>query len=319
MTQFAREIQQYLLTSHAGCRYWPWPLREMQDSLNTNAKSPRTCTSGAIFPYNNSKALIRNASSAYADSAANRRILSARLASCRKGRYTPMLLSLLGFAAANLLYLVLHVTNSGSFPRPLTAEEERRYLELFKNGDLEAKNVLIEHNLRLVAHIIKKYYSNARDQDDLISIGTIGLIKAVSTFKSDKGTRLATYAAKCVENEILMYFRNQKKTAQDVCMNDSIDTDKDGNQLTLVDVVSCDDTVLDDVDLKIKSDYLHQFIKTSLDERERLIIQMRYGIDGHLPKTQREVAEKLNISRSYVSRIEKKALDELRTMFAKYN
>jgi RNA polymerase sigma factor, sigma-70 family len=114
-----------------------------------------------------------------------------------------MLLSLLGFAAANLLYLVLHVTNSGSFPRPLTAEEERRYLELFKNGDMEAKNVLIEHNLRLVAHIIKKYYSNARDQDDLISIGTIGLIKAVSTFKSDKGTRLATYAAKCVENAIL--------------------------------------------------------------------------------------------------------------------
>jgi RNA polymerase sigma factor, sigma-70 family len=116
-----------------------------------------------------------------------------------------------------------------------------------------------------------------------------------------------------------MYFRNQKKTAQDVYMNDSIDTDKDGNQLTLVDVVSCDDTVLDDVDLKIKSDYLHKFIKTTLDERERLIIQMRYGIDGHLPKTQREVAEKLNISRSYVSRIEKKALDELRTMFAKYN
>jgi RNA polymerase sporulation-specific sigma factor len=230
-----------------------------------------------------------------------------------------MLLSLLGLTAVNLLYLVLHVTNSGSFPKPLSAAEERHYLELFKNGDMAAKNVLIEHNLRLVAHIIKKYYSNARDQDDLISIGTIGLIKAVSTFDSDKGTRLATYAARCIENEVLMYFRNQKKTAQDVYMNDPIDTDKDGNQLTLVDVVSCDDTVLEDVDLKMKSECLHKYIKTVLDGREQIIIQMRYGIDGYLPKTQREVAEKLNISRSYVSRIEKKALDELRTMFAKYN
>jgi RNA polymerase sporulation-specific sigma factor len=226
-----------------------------------------------------------------------------------------MMFSLLGLTAANLIYLILHVTNSGSFPRPLTATEERHYLDLFKAGDLTAKNVLIEHNLRLVAHIIKKYYSNARDQDDLISIGTIGLIKAVSTFDSDKGTRLATYAARCIENEILMYFRNQKKTAQDVYISDPIDTDKDGNQLTLNDVICCDDTILDDVDLKMKSERLHHYIKTTLDGRERLIIEMRYGIDGVTPKTQREVAKILKISRSYVSRIEKKALLELRELF----
>lgn len=226
-----------------------------------------------------------------------------------------MLLSLLGLTCANLLYLALHVTNSGSFPRPLTAAEERRYLDALRKGDPEAKNVLIEHNLRLVAHIIKKYYSNARDQDDLISIGTIGLIKAVSTFDSDKGTRLATYAARCIENEILMYFRNQKKTAQDVYINDPIDTDKDGNQLTLMDVVSCEDTILEDVDLKLKSERLRRYISTSLHGRERTIIEMRYGLDGRTPKTQREVARALNISRSYVSRIEKKALGELREMF----
>lgn len=228
-----------------------------------------------------------------------------------------MLLELLGIAAANVVSFVLHVTNSGSFPRPLSAAEERRYLEAYKNGDNDAKNVLIEHNLRLVAHIIKKYYSNARDQDDLISIGTIGLIKAVTTFDVDKGTRLATYAARCIENEVLMWFRNQKKTAQDVSISDPIDTDKDGNQLTLMDVVSCDDTVIDDVDLKIKTEALYKYIKTVLSGRERLIIQMRYGIDGYTPKTQREVAQKLKISRSYVSRIEKKALGELREMFTK--
>lgn len=227
-----------------------------------------------------------------------------------------MLFSSIGVTAVNLLFFILHVTNSGSFPRPLTAAEEKKYLEQLKNGDEQARNILIEHNLRLVAHIIKKYYSNARDQDDLISIGTIGLIKAVSTFDSNKGTRLATYAARCIENEILMYFRNQKKSAQDVYISDPIDTDKDGNQLTLMDVVSCDDTVLDDVDFKMKSEKLHKYIKSALGERERLIIEMRYGINGYTPKTQREVAEKLKISRSYVSRIEKKALGELRAMFS---
>ena len=226
-----------------------------------------------------------------------------------------MLFTALGFTAANLLYLVLHVTNSGSFPRPLSLTEERHYLDLLKQGDKEARNVLIERNLRLVAHIIKKYYSNARDQDDLISIGTIGLIKAVSTFDGDKGTRLATYAARCIENEILMYFRNQKKSAQDVYINDPIDTDKDGNQLTLMDVVSSDDTILDDVDLKMKAEKLHRYIQESLGGRERTIIELRYGIHGHKPKTQREVAKALGISRSYVSRIEKKTLMDLRALF----
>jgi len=213
-----------------------------------------------------------------------------------------MFFTIFGFTAANLLYLILHVTNSGSFPIPLSTIEERHYLELLKAGDAAAKNVLIERNLRLVAHIIKKYYSNAKDQDDLISIGTIGLIKAVSTFDMDKGTRLATYAARCVENEILMYFRNQKKSAQDVYISEPIDTDKDGNQLTLMDVVSCEDTILDDVDLKMKSEKLFEYIKSALDTRERTIIELRYGIEGHKPKTQREVAVTLNISRSYVYR-----------------
>lgn len=220
-----------------------------------------------------------------------------------------------GLAAANILYLILHVTNSGSFPRPLSASEERHYLALLKTGDQSARDILIERNLRLVAHIIKKYYSNAKDQDDLISIGTIGLIKAVSTFDGDKGTRLATYAARCIENEILMYFRNQKKSAQDMYISDPIDTDKDGNQLTLMDVVSCDDTISDDVDLKMKAEKLRLYIKNALNTRERTIIEMRYGIDGLKPKTQREVAKLLGISRSYVSRIEKKALLDLRNQF----
>lgn len=226
-----------------------------------------------------------------------------------------MLISLLGYTASNLLFLILHVTNTGSFPKPLSAAEERHYLALLKAGDASAKNVLIERNLRLVAHIIKKYYSNARDQDDLISIGTIGLIKAVSTFDNEKGTRLATYAARCIENEILMYFRNQKKSSQDVYISDPIDTDKDGNQLTLMDVVSTDDTILDDVDLQMKAEKLRRYIATSLGERERVIIELRYGLDGRRPRTQREVAKQLGISRSYVSRIEKKALLDLRAMF----
>lgn len=211
-----------------------------------------------------------------------------------------MFFSAIGFTAANLLFFILHVTNSGSFPRPLSATEERHYLALLKTGDSNARNILIERNLRLVAHIIKKYYSNAKDQDDLISIGTIGLIKAVSTFDGEKGTRLATYAARCIENEILMYFRNQKKSSQDVYISDPIDTDKDGNQLTLMDVVSTDDTILEDVDLKIKAERLHHYIKTALGGRERMIIELRYGVNGNRPRTQREVAKILGISRSYV-------------------
>ena len=217
----------------------------------------------------------------------------------------------------NLIYFALHVTGSGSFPRPLTAKEERECLEAIAAGDPDAKAKLIEHNLRLVAHIIKKYYSAFKDQDDLISIGTIGLIKAVSTFKSEKGTRFATYASRCIENEVLMHFRNKKKSAQDVYISDPIDTDKDGNSLTLQDIMAEDDNIIDFIDLHIKSEQLHTFIADALDEREQQIIIMRYGLGGTCPLTQREVAKKLDISRSYVSRIEKKAINVLRTKFEK--
>ena len=214
----------------------------------------------------------------------------------------------------DLLYFALHVTGTGSFPRPLTAKEERECLEQIALGDEAAKARLIEHNLRLVAHIIKKYYSTFKDQDDLISIGTIGLIKAVSTFKPEK---FATYASRCIENEVLMHFRNKKKSAQDVYISDPIDTDKDGNSLTLMDVMSEEDNIVDCIDLHIKSEQLYQFIGTALDERERQIIVMRYGLGGNRPLTQREVAKKLDISRSYVSRIEKKAISVLRGRFEK--
>ncbi len=225
-----------------------------------------------------------------------------------------MLIPFLGVAVCRLVYFVLHVNPSGSFPKPLSAVEEKECLSRMQQGDQEAQNTLIEHNLRLVMHIIKKYYANARDQEDLLSVGTIGLIKGVLTFKQDKGTRLATYAARCIENEILMNFRSQKKSAQDVSISDPIDIDKDGNQLTLMDIVRCDDTIIDDVDLRIKSEKLYQYIQ-KLPARERAIVEMRYGLRGKEPQTQREVAGKMHISRSYVSRIEKKALGELRNLF----
>lgn len=211
-----------------------------------------------------------------------------------------MLPVFLGFALVNLVFVILHVTGSGSFPRPLSAQEEKKYLEQFKNGDMQARAKLIEHNLRLVAHIIKKYYANLNDQDDLVSIGTIGLIKAVNTFDSSKGIRLSSYAARCIENEILMFFRNGKKTAQDVSMNEPIERDKEGNALTLMDVMSTEDTIVDDLDIKLKSEKLHQYIIEVLSPRERLVIELRYGLSGRIPMTQREVAAKLNISRSYV-------------------
>ena len=223
-----------------------------------------------------------------------------------------MFASLIGFVLSNLLYFALHITNSGSFPRPLSASEERHYLELYKKGDMQARAILIEHNLRLVAHIIKRYYSSYGEQEDLISIGTIGLIKGINTFDPSKGTRLATYAARCIENEILMYFRNQKKNSQDVYMSDPIDIDSEGNPLTLMDIISVNDTIADDIDLKIKSEKLHKCVSEISNKRERSIIELRYGLDGSKPLTQREVAQMLHISRSYVSRIEKKALQSLR-------
>ncbi|MBW7571720.1 RNA polymerase sporulation sigma factor SigK [Caproiciproducens faecalis] len=212
-----------------------------------------------------------------------------------------MIGAVLGFALSGLLFFILHVTGSGSFPRPLTAQEERDCLERLKNGDLKAKNELIEHNLRLVAHIIKKYYANSNDQDDLISIGTIGLIKAVNTFDSSKGIRLSSYAARCIENEVLMFFRSSKKTAQDISINEPIDTDKDGNALTLMDVMATEDNIVDNLDCKIKSEQLKRYIREVLSPREQTIIELRYGLTGRSPLTQREVAQKLGISRSYVS------------------
>ena len=191
----------------------------------------------------------------------------------------------------------------------------RELLQKSRAGDDNAKNELIEHNLRLVAHIVKKYYNSGADQDDMISIGTIGLIKAVSTFNSDKGIRLATYAARCIENEILMYFRNMKKTSQDVFISDPIDTDKDGNALTLIDVIADDSDIAEEIDTKIKLEKLRVILSGCLEEREKQIIEMRYGINGREELTQREIAKKLNISRSYVSRIEKSALEKLRKQF----
>ena len=216
---------------------------------------------------------------------------------------------------SNLFYFALHVTGAGSFPAPLSAKKEAELLEKSRNGDNDARNKLIEHNLRLVAHIVKKYYSTFAEQDDLISIGTIGLIKAVETFKSDKGIRLATYAARCIENEILMFLRNQKKTSQDVFISDPIDTDKEGNALTLIDVIADKSDIVEEIDTKIKLVKLKQILTKVLDKRELQIIEMRYGINGKDELTQREIAKKFHISRSYVSRIEKSALEKLRKHF----
>ena len=202
--------------------------------------------------------------------------------------------------------------STGSFPKPLTESEERHYLALAKQGDLEARNILIERNLRLVAHIMKKYYAVDSDQEDLISIGTIGLIKGISTFDPDKGARLATYAARCVENEILMYFRSQRKSSQDVSLSDCIETGTDGAALSLMDVVCDDADLLEQVSTREAVRDLRRALDACLTEQERLVIRLRYGLDGAAPKRQREVAAVTGISRSYVSRIEKKALGKLR-------
>ena len=187
------------------------------------------------------------------------------------------------------------------------AKQENEQLALLKQGDRNARNTLIEHNLRLVAHIVKKYGAVSSDQDDLVSIGTIGLIKAIDTFDVDKKIKLSSYASRCIENEILMYFRSQKKTSLDVSLDESIDTDKDGNPLTLMDILSYDDNIAEKLETKINTEKVYEIIKT-LPERERQIIVMRYGLDGGEPLTQKQTAQILNISRSYVSRIEKKAI-----------
>lgn len=202
--------------------------------------------------------------------------------------------------------------STGSFPVPLTAQEEKHYLELSAQGDLSARNILIERNLRLVAHIMKKYYTQTSDQEDLISIGTIGLIKGITTFDVAKGARLATYAARCIENEILMHFRSQRKCAQDVSLSDYIETGTDGAALSLMDVVGAEDDLLENISEQQRIQQVRRAVAQCLSEQEQLVICMRYGLDGKTPNRQREVAEKLGISRSYVSRIEKKALQKLK-------
>lgn len=203
---------------------------------------------------------------------------------------------------------------TGSFPKPLTQEEEQHYLALSAQGDIAARNILIERNLRLVAHIMKKYYAVVSDQEDLISIGTIGLIKGITTFDASKGARLATYAARCVENEILMHFRSQKKSSQDVSLSDYIETGTDGAALSLMDVVSDDDDLLERVSDREDLRRVLEAVDTVLSDQERQVIILRYGLGGGESYRQREVAKLCGISRSYVSRIEKRALQKLRAV-----
>ena len=216
----------------------------------------------------------------------------------------------------NLLFSVLHLGNSNSFPKPLSAKEEKELLRRYNEENcIDARNKLIEHNLRLVAHIIKKYYGAMDDQEDLISIGTIGLIKGIDSFDYKKGTRLATYAAKCVENEVLMHLRATKKNSSVVSMNDPIEFDSEGNPLTLSDVVYIDNTIVEDIDKSENEKKLYIYINEIKDKREREIIIRRYGLFDTPEQTQKEVAACLGISRSYVSRIEKKVIEDLREKF----
>jgi len=216
-----------------------------------------------------------------------------------------------------LILLSSYVETGNSFPQPLTDTEEAHYLELYEQGDKEAKNILVERNLRLVAHIAKKYASTGKNPDDLISIGTIGLIKSVNTYNRSKSVRLATYAAKCIENEILMNISSTKKTKVEVSLNDPVGTDKDGNEINFNDILGTDtDAIIDDIDNKIQIKKLHSAIFHALKDRERLVIVKRFGLAGEDAKTQREVAKELGISRSYVSRIEKKAILRLKEIFA---
>ena len=215
----------------------------------------------------------------------------------------------------NLFFFALHVDSGTVFPKPLSKNEELDCFCRMSQGDKAAKNSLIEHNLRLVAHIVKKYARTNEEQDEFISIGTIGLIKAVSTFDYTKGAKFATYASRCIENEILMDFRAAKKSAGDVCISEPVGTDKDGNTLTLMDLIDDGIDIHEQVDIMIRSRRLYEFLEKCLSPRELEIIIYRYGLYNSTPHTQNETAAKLNISRSYVSRIEKKAIEKLRKMY----
>lgn len=221
----------------------------------------------------------------------------------------------ISFIFQNLTFFALHLKSLNSFPKPLPDKKEKELLEKMAQGDTNARNTLIEHNLRLVSHIIKKYYSDYDEQEDLISMGTIGLIKGIDSFDAEKGTRLVTYAARCVENEILMYFRSKKKESNLVSVNEPIDSDSEGNPLTIFDVLYTEDTISDDIDLKNKVKRLYTLVDEIEDEREKHIIIMRYGLYNTKAYTQREIAQKLGISRSYVSRIEKKIIEQLKIRF----
>lgn len=223
---------------------------------------------------------------------------------------------LISLLSQHFLFFALHFDNKTLFPKPLSAKDERACFERLSEGDKSARDELIEHNLRLVAHIIKKYYALSQDQDDLISIGTVGLIKAVGTFDHKKGSRFATYASRCIENEILMHFRSLKKTANDVHFDEPIDTDKNGNKLTLIDLVSDGSCIDEEVELSVSSQKLYELVESRLSDREREIMILRFGLYAGRPLTQRETAARLGISRSYVSRIEKAALEKLRAGFS---
>lgn len=214
---------------------------------------------------------------------------------------------------ARLLHSMLGISTPQGFPPPLDAKEEREAFILARKGDLKAREKLIVHNLRLVSHIVRKYYSASNDQEDLVSLGTIGLIKGVDSFDPVHGTRFATYAAKCIQNEILMHFRSQKKLQNEVSINEAIDTDRDGNPLTYEDIISTDENMAEELDRRLLASRALSYTNTILSPRERQILYLRYGLSGRKPKTQKEAAELLGISRSYVSRIEKSALDKLRS------
>ena len=211
--------------------------------------------------------------------------------------------------------LILGIEEGRSFPPPLSKEEEGDLFEKMKDGDRRARDKIIEHNLRLVSHIIKKYYASYEYPDELLSIGSLGLIKAVDSFKADFGTRFATYGARCVQNEILMFFRSRKKFANEVSINDTIDVDKDGNPLTYLDIISVEESIEADLDLKVHIEKIRKLVDTVLTSREKEIVVLRYGLKGYQPRTQREVAKHLGISRSYVSRIEKRALEKMKDAF----
>ena len=225
------------------------------------------------------------------------------------------MLTSIAAALLGVLYLILGLSGSQSFPPPLSAAEEKELFVKMKNGDDAARTALIEHNLRLVSHIVRKYYFAGRDQEDLISIGSIGLVKAIDSFDFSNGTRFATYGAKCIQNEILMYFRAQKKLSNEVSLNETIDIDRDGNPLTYQDIFACEDTIAEDIDRKLHTEKALRLLSEALDPRERKILILRYGLNNQPALTQREVAKKLNISRSYVSRIEKSALEKLLQKF----